>query len=1148
MSNLPPKPDLADQAARDAILRRLEENLIVEAAAGTGKTTSLVGRILNLFASGALSGPARLAAVTFTQKAAGELRSRLQEELERRLQEPGLPGEIRRNLNAAAQNLPECHIGTIHSFCARLLRERPVEAGVNPDFRECEDEDDLLLRRQAWSVFCRELTGNPGQAPHYETFRLFGLDLDTLGAGFEKFADFPDIGHWPGLHASLDDINLPAFVGGVADYQASLGRIAQRLDEADTGTDELLPILRLLNRRFPRLVQPLGLDQAHQLAALFKGKPRFTQKSWREALEMEKNSAGEEYERYQRFFADTVRPFQTACLAAVYARALEVFIQARDVYDRLRRDAGVLNFQDLLMKTAALLRDYPEVRRDLANRYRRLLVDEVQDTDPVQAEIMFLLAAENGRERDWRKCRPRPGALFIVGDPKQSIYRFRRADIVVYQEMKNCLLGHGGASLALQANFRSQPEVIAWINQTFTLDEREGVGEADPDQDRLIAQSGKFSRRESPYSPAYVPLTAGRPAVAAAADCFQGVYRLELLREDKEKGVARRDIPRDEARRIARFIRHALTGGLSLPGPDGPRAAVPGDFMIVTPGKAASALYGAALRQAGVPCRVSGGGTLADSPALALLREYLRALANPDDAVLLLAVLRGGLFGFSDADLYAWKKAGGNFSLLTEKPDPTADGADSEPAAAAAVGRAIAGMQRHARRLAGQLPAAALREVAEDLGLWAYGGLGEDPATGAGVLEAALQLVESEGLAAATLGKTLERLEWLIDNYEQEALPARERLGTAVRVMNVHKTKGLEAPVVFLASTREVREHGATFAVRREGGEGTAGMALAGGPYNSIPLAQGADWEELKEEEALFLAAEKTRLNYVAATRAGAALIVGMHAAKGKNDWKSAFLPPGTVIDRLLPEPPPEAESLTAAESLTEAESGAVVFRLAGDEVLREIDPALLDQGKKWRDQAREKMLTETFARLRAKDGGDFLLHKGVPEGTEGDASERLLAYGELLHRLLESAASDRLAERAAELFGEYGFPAEGVAEALELLRQVRESELWRRLEKAERVFREAPFTLRLQDGEFGAARVERGVIDLAFREGGAWVIVDYKLGSASHAGDFRRMAELHRRQVTAYARAWEKVTGEQVKETGVFFIHWGKYVPLAAE
>ncbi len=1124
------------------MLNRLEESLLVAAAPGTGKTPSLVVRILNLLASGALSGNARLAAVTFTQKAAGELRTRLQEELERRLNQPGLSAEIRRNLAEAAENLPECHIGTIHSFCARLLRERPVEAGVNPDFRECEDEEDLLLRRQAWSLFSRELTGNAAQAPHYETFRLFGLDLDTLGAGFEKFADFPDIGHWPGLHASLDHINLPAFVSGVADYQASLGGYARKLEEGDSGTDELLPILRLLNRRFPRLVQPLGLDVAYKLSGLFKAKPKFTQKSWRDTLELDKQAAGEEHARYQRFFTDTVRPFQTACLAAVYARALEVFIQARDLYDRLRRDAGVLNFQDLLMKTAALLRDYPEVRGDLAGRYRRLLVDEVQDTDPVQAEIMFLLAAENSRERDWRKCRPRPGALFIVGDPKQSIYRFRRADIVVYQEMKNRLLRHGGALLALQANFRSRPEIISWVNKTFTIEEGESGGDAS-DRERLIALSGKFSRQESPYSPAYVPLTPGRPLVEATAerqaDCFQGVYRLELLREDRDKGVARRDIPRDEARRIALFIRHAVTGGLDLPGPNGPRPAVPGDFMVVTPGKAASALYGAALRQMGVPCRVSGGGTLAASPVLAMLGEYLRALANPDNPVLLLAVLRGGLFGFSDVELYAWKKAGGDFSLLTERPEPANAGEGA--AGTEAIGRALAGMRRHARRLAGDLPVAALREVVEDLGLWAYGCLGEDPAEGPGVVEAALQLLEREGLAAATLGRMLERLEWLIENYDKEALPARERLGTAVRVMNVHKTKGLEAPVVFLASTREVREHGAVFAVRREGGEGSAAMVLAGGPYNSIPLAQGADWEDLKEEEALFLAAEKTRLNYVAATRAGAALIVGMHASKGKNDWKSAFLPPGTVIDRVLPEP--AAEAAGGARPGSESGTGAS----AGDGVLDTLDPAVLELGKNWRDRVRGEMFAETFARRRAKEEGEFLSEKGVPEGTEGDASERLVAYGEVLHGLLEAAggSSERLAERAGELFAEYRFPAEGIPEALELVRQVRESELWRRLEGAERVFREAPFTVRLDAGGGGVARVERGVIDLVFREGGAWVIVDYKLGSRIRADDFRGMAEVHRRQVEAYARAWEKVTGEVVKEAGVFFIHWGRYERL---
>ena len=128
---------------------------------------------------------------------------------------------------------------------------------------------------------------------------------------------------------------------------------------------------------------------------------------------------------------------------------------AMEVYDRRRKEAGGLNFQDLLMKAAALLRDKPVIRRYFRGRFTHVLVDEFQDTDPIQAEVMLLLTADNADEQDWRQCRPVPGSLFVVGDPKQSIYRFRRADIVIYTQVKEIILASGGVVVPLTANFRT---------------------------------------------------------------------------------------------------------------------------------------------------------------------------------------------------------------------------------------------------------------------------------------------------------------------------------------------------------------------------------------------------------------------------------------------------------------------------------------------------------------------------------------------------------------------------------------------------------------------------------------------------------------------------------------------------------------------
>ncbi|MCC8109465.1 MAG: UvrD-helicase domain-containing protein [Planctomycetes bacterium] len=1170
------EPILSDADARDAIARDLDTNLVVEAAAGTGKTTALVARLLNDMRRGCLSGHRRLAAVTFTTKAASELRTRLEAALDREIAHGDVSPDERRNLEDARANLPECHIGTIHSFCARILRERPVEAGVTPNFTELDDEQDSLYRRRAWDRFTRDMAAGDHRRL-YAIFRTFGLDNETLGAGFLKYADFPDVSHWPGRDAHPDHIDTARFLDGVADYHRSITRFRPLLDEAECESDRLIPLMQVLDRRFLRMSLPLDLSSAHRLARLFPEKPLFRKTQWN-AIGLDPDDAEAEKLAYDRFWQECVKPFRADCLAAVYAAALEAYAETVLIYDRLRRTDGVLNFNDLLLGTARLLREFPEVRADLADRYAKLLVDEVQDTDPVQAEIMFLLASRDATARDWRHCPPRPGALFIVGDPKQSIYRFRRADIVVYQELKTRIARNGGRVLHLTNNFRSAPSVIDWVNATFS---------ARPDDNpapEAMAACGRFAPGESEYSPAYVPLVAARPAAPDA--CFHGVYRLETLAVDKKTGRGEKDIVRDEAARIANFIRHAVDTGLPIPDRNGSRPATAGDFLIVTYRTASAAAYGQAVRNRGLACIVSSGGILANSPVLELLQSYLDALANPDNAILLLAVLRGGLFGYSDVDLFNWKTAGGVFDLMREPA------AIEDPDISAA----ILTMRRHGRLFQDEPPVWALRRVADDLGLWPLSLLGNDPAVGAGVLESALQLLEKESPAIPTLGALAERLAWHRENAEDEPLAAREPPASAVRVMNLHKTKGLEAPVVFLTSTRRVKNHPADFSVRRRDGKAIGGMRLTAGEHDNIHLAEPRAWPDLAREEELFLAAEKTRLNYVAATRAGAALVVSVHKDKNKA-WKSEFLPPGTVIAETLPEPPftaaqdadllteIDADALDAAAAyrkrslprLTDGSYASVrVTRAAATDTDASVS-ATASKPKAAAKKSRPKksgagedqgllftpeMLVSARA-LPADNAGAASRATGAAGSRSGetgtvpapptappadsavDAVEEALGFGDVLHRLLEAAGSGGdgdLQAMAAELLREHDLPEERLDEALVLVRSVVASDLWQRAAAADQVFREAPFAVR--EDRDGVPTVLHGIIDLVFREEDGWVVVEYKsdrLRSVTPLAAARR----HQAQLDAYAAAWERSRGEPVKEKGVFFAREGKYVQI---
>ena len=325
------------------------------------------------------------------------------------------------------------------------------------------------------------------------------------------------------------------------------------------------------------------------------------------------------------------------------------------------------------------MRQGAHVRRYFARRFTHLLVDEFHDTDPIQAQVMLLLTATEPAENDWRRCAPRPGALFVVGDPKQSIYRIRRADIVTYNEVKQ-RLAQNGQLARLSANFRSSAAIIDWVNQVFQPEE---AGEA-PERPGPMWRFGPVDTAESP---AYVPLEVGRSA--APRGPLQGLYRLTIPDElKKDSAIAY------ESDLIARTIRRALDAG---------QGAEPGDFLIVTRNKDKLSRYGRALEQYGIPHQVTGGAALNEVPELRLLHCCLDAVTHPDDPVRLVAALRSELFGVSDAALYAFKRAGGRFSMSAEVPDGLA------PEHAEPLGLALELLRRYGGWIA-RLPAVAAFE------------------------------------------------------------------------------------------------------------------------------------------------------------------------------------------------------------------------------------------------------------------------------------------------------------------------------------------------------------------------------------------------------------------------------------------------------
>lgn len=1116
-------PAPSDQAQRDLIVSELSRNMLVEAAAGTGKTTSMIGRMLALLKTGSCDSVGSMAAVTFTRKAAAELRARFQVALERAVVEES--GQAKARVQRALDAVSECFIGTIHSFCGRLLRERPVEAQVDPGFEEIDEETDARLRKQAWDAYLNRGGTYPDGGPvvALEELGLAPLDIEET---FLRFADYPDVESWPVRETNELELDLNSIAEQLIDYAAHMRSLNTHLTN-DWGNDKLIPEYF----KIPRIVSHYeSLQDSRDLMSIlqrFDKNAKPVQKIWK-SCGYDKERALAEQSRWDEFRADVAEPALKAWREYRYAPIVRILLEAQVQYDELRRAAGLLSYQDLLMKAAGLLRDKPHVREYFAQRFTHLLVDEFQDTDPIQAEVMLLLTADDPSERDWRKARPRPGSLFVVGDPKQSIYRFRRADIVTYDTVKKIIADerHGQGMVAqLSANFRTTGSVIDWVNNVF-----------EPREDSEPGAMRRFEAVDSPESPAYVRLDVGR--VEGNEGTFSGVYALTVPSDIKKQP----DIVQYEADRIARFVRYALdSDAITIPRTRkeidqgaSPRLN-PADILIINRNRKWLSAYARALQELDVPVEVTGGSALNEVSELRLLHTCLTALIRSDDPIALLALLRSELFGFSDAALFDFKRHGGRFSFRSEVPDGF-----SEP-------------WRHLfhdcftrlREYAGwisRLPAiSAVEMIVADMGIGALAASGPMGEMEAGSLCKATEILRTVSRESWSMSQLLEQLGRLVDAEERyDGVSARSGDRPAVRIMNLHKCKGLEAPVVFLANPLGDSDHQVDLHVDRSGGRATGYLAVRGQSrsWSRQTLALPTDWDELSAKEDRFLRAENLRLKYVAATRAGAAMIISSRKPEAKNSpWRQFEESLDSAPEIGDPPRTPALELRGEAITLVDMETAK---RNIDESVSRSAGPTYDSRGAK------------EFALSGAAMDREVRIEQ--PEAVEGeggvsaDRGEFGIEWGTLIHGLMELAMNNPdadLLDAAKVNITELDLEPELAESAAETVRGVMGSEMWKRALNSPHRMVEVPFEIQLSPEhypELSLPTLVRGAIDLVFKEEDGWVIVDYKTDRVTPES-IEKVVSRYAPQIRLYADAWGQCVGEPVKETAFYFVRTNQYV-----
>ncbi|MCY4592560.1 MAG: UvrD-helicase domain-containing protein [Alphaproteobacteria bacterium] len=639
---------LFDDAARREAVAVRDRSFLVEAGAGSGKTAVLAGRIAMLLAAGA--APGSIAAVTFTEFAASELLIRVRAfvsalaagdiPVELRSALPnGLSEEQRGDLDRADATLDEMTCSTIHGFCQRLITPYPVEADIDPGASVMDrDQAEFIFAEIVDNWLRDELAGEEGgllaelvlhdpdatialirtileHSRRHRGFAPYELeDLDRLAAGFREAVD--------GFTTFLDqaEVREPETVVIAGRFRELAGEVAATLP---VDTPAALVAL-LVKAPHPDLFTRSGGFRT------YRRKGKWAAAARRAGLakvdgERLNHTASVQYTRC----CGTWTAFRQAVATHVLAGLVPLVEPVTGLFREYKRAAALLDFDDLIFSARDLLRDHDDVRRALSARFRHVLVDEFQDTDPLQTEIFWRLCGEppgDGDGADWTAFVLRPGALFLVGDPKQAIYRFRGADIAAYVRAREAFrAGAADAVLSIATNFRSRAPIMEYVNARFEAALSEEIGQ-----------------------PGFHALDAFRPP----RDEGPSVAALDVEVAD-EDGKANAQQQRDgEAEAVADLCAR-LIGSEPVPDPenDGPRPCRAGDIALVAPTGTDLWRYEEALEERGIPVATQAGKGFYRRQEIQDLIAVTRVLADRRDTLALGALLRGPLVGLTEEEL-----------------------------------------------------------------------------------------------------------------------------------------------------------------------------------------------------------------------------------------------------------------------------------------------------------------------------------------------------------------------------------------------------------------------------------------------------------------------------------------------------------------
>lgn len=1077
---------------REAALER-DRDVVVTAGAGSGKTRTLVARYASLLADGLL--PRRVVAITFTEKAAREMRSRVRDALQKLASRAKTPAEQEQWSSLGAQ-LDSARIGTIHSLCAEILRTHPAEAGIDPRFEVLDEGLSAALQAESIEETLSTLVGLPQFSL---LFQVFGTDkvrtlLETLlGRRLEAQETF---------HQDLDGevvirqmlaglIHSPSLAEPIAELRHIPGSVLIK-NEGDKLGGMVQELLLLWGQAEAALENGDGIACAE---SLFQARRTKMSRQVGKKGSAVKDAVAAIQEAYDNLFDPLIGGASSqgqppsraseAMFAELQPLVRSAFEHAHEVYRERLRQRQALDFDDLEHGAAQLLKR-PDIRARWQAELDALLVDEFQDTNTRQRDIVDGLSGTAGR-------------LFVVGDARQSIYRFRRADVTVFRTLQEKVNDAGGLVRDLDLTYRAHDPLLSTAG------------------DLLAEIMGTELDPARPYYVPFSPLAAYRQS---APDHLKEPHVEFVLGGGDDTASARPVAARALATRLLELKQEGQIHTWD-------------EVALLFRASTGYVHYEDAFEEMGIPFVTVAGRGFYDRPEIRDVLNLLKAMADPADDLAMAGLLRSPAFGLTDAALYQlrwqtktpfayWTALQGDLSILSETDRLQAE-------------RALS-ILHSLLPLVDRIPVAELLKRLVDLTDY-RAILAADDSFGSARLWRNLDklLGDAQASGQVNVRDFLQYLATLSDAGAREGEAPVEAQG-AVRLMTIHKSKGLEFPLVVLAdASREPRNASDMVYLILEYG-------LSFKLDNPPLLYRLSRWQDNQQNDA-----EAQRLLYVALTRAKDKLIISGHAAPNRGGamsvsaWMADLCEAaGVDIQNMIGQ--------NGTPLLTQTRSGYGIRAWCVLDHAVEASKAMQASDAPPDELAAESLYQPLFvpALVSESEEETELLHPGRAAGNQSVPAG---AIGQMVHKaiqlwlipddprlipMLEAAALQAgLADEMQRV--------DAIRRARELLERFRLHPLWEEIDTATERYHELPYVRMRED------HLETGYIDLLYRNGTTWKIIDFKTDIIRDQTTQEKLVEQYKLQIHRYEEAIASLTGQMVETYLCFLDDHGAISTLSA-